>query len=519
MSFLQCGGDSLGAILLSKALKTEFNLPTTVPQLLRRETTIQYLATLLEQHESGQTVDGPQMNIATILESWVARLGNVSINVPRSHSLGTRGPQVLLTGATGYLGTHILGELFNNHHVSKIVVLVRASDIDIAKERVRKVAITAGWWQKSAFCRVEVWVGNLAEPRLGLQEEQWAEMSNIDTIIHNGAVVHYGAGYDVLERANVISTFHLLEVALQSQRLRTFIFISGGIKKSPDQSEADYQQTLIESEGYSQTKYVSEQLTLAAGRLCNEMIHTHDEELSRTFMVIKPGYIIGDEVAGLSNTDDFIWKLVAGAVRMGSFPSDPPDYWLDIAEVTYVARHITYQALLRASNASSGPITPPRSIHSGCSSPSHEDAHENRTVNSTVIFDDLSRGLPVHRFWHAIQSQAQISLKQLNWDSWIGQANADLERDKEAHPLWSIQQHLGPSLGSGTPANEVRLRSMEASGALNEVEAAVRRCVEYLCNIQFIVLPFKEMSLHHSYVNSNGSGAHPDPREAAAGAK
>ncbi|PTB37271.1 hypothetical protein M441DRAFT_61261 [Trichoderma asperellum CBS 433.97] len=506
MSFLQCGGDSLRAILLSKALKTEFNLPTTVTQLLRRETTIQYLATLLEQHESGQTVDGPQMDIATILESWVASLGNVSINAPTSHSLGTRGSQVLLTGATGYLGTHILGELFNNHQVSKIVVIVRAADIGIAKERVREVAITAGWWQKSAFCRIEVWVGNLAEPQLGLQEEQWIEMSNIDTIIHNGAVVHYGADYDVLERANVISTFHLLEVALQSQRLRTFIFISGGIKQSPGQSEADYQQTLNGSEGYSQTKYVSEQLTLAAGRLCNEMVHTNNEELSRTFMVIKPGYIIGDEVSGLSNTDDFIWKLVAGAVRMGSFPSDPPDYWLDIAEVTYVARHITYQALLRAFNASPGPITPPRSINSGCSSPSHEDARENRTVNSTVIFDDLSRGLPVHRFWHAIQSQAQISLKQLDWDSWIGQANADLERDQEAHPLWSIQQHLGPSLGSRTPAKEVRLRSMEASGTLNEVEAAVRRCVEYLCNIQFIFLPFKEVSINPSYVN----GMHPE---------
>ncbi|KAG8406762.1 putative NRPS-like protein biosynthetic cluster [Metarhizium acridum] len=46
-SFLECGGDSLSAILLSKALSREFDLPTKVPQLLRRETTIQYLATLL----------------------------------------------------------------------------------------------------------------------------------------------------------------------------------------------------------------------------------------------------------------------------------------------------------------------------------------------------------------------------------------------------------------------------------------------------------------------------------------
>lgn len=130
-------------------------------------------------------------------------------------------------------------------------------------------------------------------------------------------------------------------------------------------------------------------------------------------------------------------------------------------------------------------------------------------MNSTVIFDDLSRGLPVHQFWHSIQSRAQISLRQIDWDLWINQVHVDLERDKEAHPLWSIQQHLGPSLGSRIPAEGIKGRSIETSGTLDEVEAAVRRCVEYLCNIQFIVLPFKEVSLDSLYVNAihldNGS--------------
>lgn len=519
MSFLQYGGDSLRAIVLSKALRTEFNLITQVPQLLRRETTIQYLATLVEHHKNGQIIEEPRMDISTSLESWVTRLGNISINLPITDSLGSRGSRVLLTGATGYLGTHILGELFNNHQVRKIIILVRAANIDIARERIRKVAVTAGWWKESAFSRIEVWLGDLAEPRLGLQEEKWAKMSNIDIIIHNGAVVNYSAGYDVLERANVISTFHLLEAALQSQRLRTFIFISGGIKQGLHQSDEEYLQTLNESEAYSQTKYVSEQLTLAAGRLYNEVIHpssTHEDGRdpangSQTFMVIKPGYIIGDQVAGLSNTDDYIWRLVAGAVRMGSFPSDPPDYWLDIAEITYVAKYVVRQAQLGVSNGSSGPMTPPRSIHSGCSSPSSEDDRENGRMNTTVVFHDMSRGLPVSEFWDAVQSQAQITLKQLDWDSWIGQANADVDRDKEAHPLWAIQLHLGPALGDRITAEEAKIRSTKEFGTLGAIEAAVRRSVEYLCNIQFIVLPFKERSLSSSPANwSYPSGSDTD---------
>lgn len=506
ISFLQYGGDSLSAIALSKALRTEFSLSIQVPQLLRRETTIQHLATLVESHKNGQIVDESQMDISTSLGAWVTRLGSTSINLPSADSLGSRGSQVLLTGATGYLGTHILGELFNNHQVKKIIIIVRAANIDIARERVRKVAVTAGWWNESAFSRIEVWLGDLAEPRLGLQEENWAKLSNIDTIIHNGAVVNYSASYDVLERANVVSTFHLLEAALQSQHLRTFIFISGGIKQGLHQSDEEYLRTLNESEGYSQAKYVSEQLTLAAGRLYNEVVHTSSEyederepaNTGRTFMVIKPGYIIGDQVIGLSNTDDYIWRLVAGAVRMGCFPSDPPDYWLDMAEVTYVAKYVARQAQLEILNGSSEPITPPRSIHSGCSSPSSEDDRENGTRNPTVVFHDMSRGLPVSEFWNAIQSQAQISLKQMDWDSWIGQANADVDRDKEAHPLWAIQLHLGPALGDRITAEEVKIRSAEEFDTSGEIEAAVRRSVEYLCSIQFIVLPFKEVSLDSS---------------------
>ncbi|KAL5083989.1 hypothetical protein Trisim1_000722 [Trichoderma cf. simile WF8] len=506
ISFLQYGGDSLSAIVLSKALRTEFNLSIQVPQLLRREATIQHLATLVESHKNGQIVDEPQMDIATSLASWVTRLGSTSINLPSADSLGSRGSQVLLTGATGYLGTHILGELFNNHQLRKTIILVRAASIDIARERVRKAAVTAGWWKESAFSRIEVWLGDLAEPRLGLQVENWAKMSNIDTIIHNGAVVNYSASYDVLERANVVSTFHLLEAALQSQHLRTFIFISGGIKQGLHQSDEEYLRVLNESEGYSQAKYVSEQLTLAAGRLYNEVVQAssgyEDERkpanTSRTFMVIKPGYIIGDQVIGLSNTDDYIWRLVAGAVRMGCFPSDPPDYWLDIAEVTYVAKYVAHQAKLGVPNSSSGPMTPPRSIHSGCSSPSSDDDRENGTMNPIVVFHDMSRGLPVSGFWDAIQSQARISLKQLDWDSWIAQANAEVDRDKEAHPLWAIQLHLGPALGDRIMAEEVKIRSTEEFDTLGEIEAAVRRSVEYLCSIQFIVLPVEEGSLNSS---------------------
>ncbi|KHO01262.1 AMP-dependent synthetase/ligase [Metarhizium album ARSEF 1941] len=481
-SFLQCGGDSLSAILLSKALSREFGLATKVPRLLRRETTIQHLATLLGQPGNGHAGDEARTDVATVLRAWEARLGLVSVR-PRaapSPSGTSRGSRVLLTGATGYLGTHILGELLQRQWVNKVVVLVRAADVGLAEERIRRAASTAGWWQPSALARIEVWPGDLTEAGLGLRPERWADMSSLDVIIHNGAVVNYSAGYDVLERANVISTFYLLEAALGSERLRAFILVSGGIRRAQGQSDAEYLRALDESEGYSQTKYVAERLTLAAGRLLRQNARSRagqDEPSpspasgSRTFAVIKPGYIVGDQVTGLSNTDDFIWKLVAGAVRMGSFPSDPPGYWVDMAEVSYVARRIAHRAQACASDGVS-----PQPVASDLEAP-------GPGAGSGVVLDEMNRGLPVHLFWQAVQSQAQLALRQLDWDSWIAHAHVELERELEAHPLWGIQLLLGPSLGS--PA---RIPDAD-SRAVDEVGAAVRRCVQYLCSVGFIALP------------------------------
>lgn len=485
MSFLRCGGDSLRAISLSKALLANFNLVVKVPELLRQETTIQYLASQLVKHSNGLAVDQPRMDIATLLEAWVANLKTVSIQFPTADPFCNQGSQVLLTGATGYLGTHILGELFRSRLIGKVIVLVRAADMDTAKERIREVAVAAGWWQKNAFCRIEVWIGNLTEPRLGLRVEEWEQLSTIDTIIHNGAVVNYSASYDSLEKANVISTFYLLEAVLQSRYLRTFIFLSGGIKQGQYESDAEYMRTINESEGYTQTKYLSERLTVTASKLYDEAVQsystgedeTRSTNSSRAFIVIKPGYIIGDGVTGLSNTDDFIWKLVAGAVSMGSFPSDPPDHWLEIAEVTYIAKHVAYRAQLGASDNSSLATLP---------SPGLDDAPGNGAMNPALIFDNINRGLPVQQFWQAIQSQTEVSLKEMDWHSWINEAGVGLERDKEAHPLWSIQLFLRPNIGDKRRAKE-DFGSSSGVSVSSEVEAAVQRCVEYLYNIHFLV--------------------------------
>lgn len=60
--------------------------------------------------------------------------------------------------------------------------------------------------------------------------------------------------------------------------------------------------------GYGQTKWVSEQLILRA------------RARGVPATIIRPGYIVGDSVSGVTNTDDFIWRLVKGCIQLGKVP-------------------------------------------------------------------------------------------------------------------------------------------------------------------------------------------------------
>ncbi|OAA52947.1 AMP-dependent synthetase/ligase [Cordyceps fumosorosea ARSEF 2679] len=502
-SFLECGGNSLLAMKLAKALVKEFGVSVAVPRLLRREATIRFIAELMQRPLSDRHHTMHRIDTASVLETWIGKLKTCVPTgcVDRSGRHGGR--RVLLTGATGYLGTHILKELLGNDSVTNILIIARDPDTAAAKLRLREVARTAGWWQDDAFDRITVWAGDLAKPGLGLDEHQWRQVSQVDAVIHNGAVVNYSAEYDILEAVNVQSTFQLLEVALHSPSIQSFVYVSGGPKKLANHSEAQFLRLLDDAEGYSQSKYVAEQLTLAAGRLQLQSVENHTSrfpafdmgEQGCSFSVVKPGYIIGDQTSGISNTDDFIWKLVAGASRMGSYPSDPADSWLDVAEVDYVARRV----VLRAN-------PPERTSCPGRVNGVGADRAHSSEARSGPTHEDIDRGLTVERFWHAVQAQTGQSLEPRERSLWLAQAHAKIEDDDDGHPLSSIMPYLGTSLGScsdgeGKAGVQTHVSPLDGPG---EVDAAVRRSVQYLCGIGFISLTDKVGMEGTSRVNGNG---------------
>ncbi len=132
------------------------------------------------------------------------RVENVNELIEQTFSDGksARPERVLLTGATGYLGAHILSELLRNK--LDVVCLVRSPQ---KLEVVLKYYFPAEF----EFMRYRVVTGNIEKYRLGLDEAVYNELcSEIDAVIHTAANVHHTGHYEEFEKSNVVGTQNVI---------------------------------------------------------------------------------------------------------------------------------------------------------------------------------------------------------------------------------------------------------------------------------------------------------------------
>lgn len=215
-NFFEVGGNSFQAIQLTTALSRNFRmtisdvfLHRTIRNLAQRlvfqpDYLRSQLAALLDPRPAAVPAPaaGPQH------AAYAAAVATLPV-APTAAPYG----QLLLTGATGYLGIYLLRELLA-HTPSIVHVLVRAENKAAAQERLRTTY--ARYFPAADYdaARLRVWAGDVAEPRLGLSEHDYAVLASEAEAILNAAafVKHYGSPEN-FEQANVRGVQHLLELA------------------------------------------------------------------------------------------------------------------------------------------------------------------------------------------------------------------------------------------------------------------------------------------------------------------
>ncbi|MGW1597965.1 thioester reductase domain-containing protein [Streptomyces sp. NPDC002343] len=236
--------------------------------------------------------------------------------------------RILLTGATGFLGSHLLLDLLRQSD-AEVVCLVRAADDTAAAERLGQAL--AGYEQPWTFevrRRVTVLAGDIRQPRLGLAQERWDSLAHeTDSIVNVAAAVDFLRGYPSLRQTNVLGPLHLAELAMIGRPKplhhisSVAVFNEVGIATMAEDDPIAHLDRLFA--GYDKSKWAAE----AALRRARE------HGLTVTFL--RPGAIGGHSRTGVYNPSDLSTGLIGAISR---FRTVPAFRFLNLAPVDWVSK-------------------------------------------------------------------------------------------------------------------------------------------------------------------------------------
>ncbi|KAF8434536.1 hypothetical protein L210DRAFT_3553148 [Boletus edulis BED1] len=310
-------------------------------------------------------VDGMQKTFTPVVveygqdfEHLVPRLRDSYSPLPPEFD--TRALTVFLTGATGYLGAFVLRDLLQRQQrVQKVICLVRSPSAENGLGRLKQGSTDRGVWDEDwvASGRLEVVIGDLGQDRFGMNESTWARVAaEADVVLHNGALVHWVYPYEKLRSPNVMGTLTAVELASTTKaKLVVFVSSTSAIDTEhyvrlsdslthmhakrrgvPEDDDLEGARTGLKT-GYGQSKWVSEKLLFEAGK---RGLKGH---------IIRPGYVVGDSKTAVTNTDDFIWRMVKGCVQLGLVPDI--NNTVNMVPVDHVARCTALAAVAPLPNA------------------------------------------------------------------------------------------------------------------------------------------------------------------------
>jgi thioester reductase-like protein len=288
-------------------------------RLLQRLTVAEFFR-LVSQFgdQDGQPLDAVRQALAQIsaeYEAYETRQMRADAQLPLPALPDARPDavnDVLVTGVTGFLGPFLLSSLLG-HTSYTLHALMRATDADHGVDRIVASLHRAQIWSQEledeVRSRVRVICGDLAEPHLGIGEAAFQRLAeNIDAIVHNGALVNYVRTYDALRPANVGGTWELLRLAMTTHR-KAFHLVSStfiyGWSTLPVVGEWDANEAMSGLDfGYSQTKWVAEQLVLEAQRQGLDA------------RIYRPS-LISPTSAGFGSSEDILVRLTAFMIQHG----------------------------------------------------------------------------------------------------------------------------------------------------------------------------------------------------------
>ncbi|KAH8731345.1 male sterility protein-domain-containing protein [Phaeosphaeriaceae sp. PMI808] len=255
----------------------------------------------------------------------------------------TFGEVIVLTGATGALGAHILDLLEKSVSVDTIYYLVRDVDEHAAKKRVSKTLQQRGLASllPSNFNsdKVKAIQAQLSRKRLGLSDELYDYLAKeVTSIIHVAWSVNFRLKLRSFVNDNIAGLHNLLNLAPKGTHSKQPRFIYCSSTASITNGVVDSSSCLPEriqphpssasSLGYSRSKWVAEHICTQAHNRTN---------LHGRITVVRVGQLTGDSRLGIWNSKE-AWPMMLSTERLIGCLPDLGHELIDWLPVDIVAK-------------------------------------------------------------------------------------------------------------------------------------------------------------------------------------
>jgi NAD(P)-dependent dehydrogenase (short-subunit alcohol dehydrogenase family) len=258
----------------------------------------------------------------------------------------------LVTGATGFIGRHLVARLLDRD--DDVHVLVRPGSVD-------KLAALHEKWPAGSQDRVHPVMGDLARPRLGVSDEDVARLKDagITHFFHLAAIYDMTVDDDRNRIANVEGTRHAVELAnvLEAGTFHhtSSVAVAGAYTGLFREDMFDEGQKL--EHAYHRTKFESEKIARSQTRM--------------PWRVYRPAIVVGNSKTGEMDKIDGPYYFFT-AIKMlrhylpGWFPLIGPELgYTNLVPVDFVADAMDHIAHRSGLDGQAFHLTNPRSQRSG----------------------------------------------------------------------------------------------------------------------------------------------------------
>ncbi|KAL2814280.1 hypothetical protein BJX63DRAFT_392630 [Aspergillus granulosus] len=272
--------------------------------------------TRLRTGQEGQEQAPVEERMAALIEKYSQGF-KTHVPVPREDD----GEYVVVTGATGSLGAHVVAHLAQSERVRKVYCLVRAPTPLSAFHRVRQ-SLHARFLSTNITPDVEHKIVALPadlsnSTRLGLEEAVYEELiSSITSVIHCAWSVNFNWSLESFEQPCISATRNLIDLCLETRGPvpANFSFCSSvsTVARTPGNwvTEALPESlSYAQSMGYAQSKLVTEHIVNRAA-----------QATAMSSRVLRVGQIIADTTHGIWNATEAIPMIFQTAETIKALP-------------------------------------------------------------------------------------------------------------------------------------------------------------------------------------------------------